>query len=45
MAWARVWDGKHYISDVLASCLLAMAMGMFLLRRMKPKGGEVMGGS
>lgn len=45
MAWARVWNGKHHLSDVLASCLLAMAVGMFLLRRRKPKGSEEVGGS
>ncbi len=35
MAWARVWNGKHHLSDVLASMLLGLAIGVLILRRLE----------
>ncbi|MEI6713139.1 MAG: phosphatase PAP2 family protein [Verrucomicrobiota bacterium] len=33
MAWARVWNGSHHVSDVLASAILGLVMGVLVLRK------------
>lgn len=33
MAWARVWNGKHHLSDVMTSMILGVLVGVCVLRR------------
>lgn len=37
MAWARIWNGSHHVSDVVVSAILGVIMGALVLRKVNIK--------